>query len=169
MEVIEGSKGKIYRLLIVDDDPFIHRTYQTILTPRSRKAISEAALNRDFTVDYAESGETAVERCEALKEQGEEYSVAFVDMSLGLGMDGIQTIKKLWQVFPRLEVVFCTGNDDLYWKDKFIKISDTHRLVVLKKPFDTEEVRQLARSLTAKWDFENSLLEKLKKLESENS
>lgn len=167
MELVETPVQKSYRILVVDDDVFIHRTYQTILTPRSKKAVNEAALQKNFKVDYCESGESAIDKAIALKESGEVYALAFVDMALGFGIDGLETIKRLWKIYPELEIVFCTGNDNKYWKEAFNPISETDRLVVLKKPFDTEEVRQLARSLTAKWAYKNDVQGKLKLLEQQ--
>ena len=67
------------------------------------------------------------------------------------GWDGIETISHLWQADPDLQIVICTAHSDYNWKDIVQRLGVSHNLVVLKKPFDTIEVSQLAQALTGKW------------------
>jgi putative two-component system response regulator len=71
--------------------------------------------------------------------------------------DGIETVEHLWKVQPQLQVVICTAYSDYSWKDIIKRLGATERLLILKKPFDNIEVRQLAVSLTEKWELLNQL------------
>jgi signal transduction histidine kinase/ActR/RegA family two-component response regulator len=67
------------------------------------------------------------------------------------GWDGIETTAKLWEVCPELQVVICTAYSDYDWDDMAHKLGQTDRLLILKKPFDTVEVLQMAETLSQKW------------------
>ncbi|MBP7934221.1 MAG: hypothetical protein KA354_06185 [Phycisphaerae bacterium] len=47
------------------------------------------------------------------------------------------------------------------------RLGPSDRLLILKKPFDTIEVRQLAEALTAKWALTRKVRARIEDLESE--
>jgi PAS domain S-box-containing protein len=77
--------------------------------------------------------------------------MAFVDVRMPPGWDGIETIAKIWDVYPDLQIVICTAYSDYSWDDMIAKVGQSDRLLILKKPFDNVEVLQLANALTEKW------------------
>jgi DNA-binding LytR/AlgR family response regulator len=77
--------------------------------------------------------------------------VAFVDVRMPPGWDGIHTIRRIWQEYPDLEVVICTGFADRPWEDMVKSLGFLDRLFVLIKPFEAIEVKQLAVGLSEKW------------------
>ncbi|MBW8846839.1 MAG: ATPase [Burkholderiales bacterium] len=79
--------------------------------------------------------------------------MAFVDMRMPPGWDGVQTIERLWHCDPRLQVVICTAYADGSWADILARLDVSDRLLILKKPFDSIEVFQLATALTTKWQM----------------
>ena len=79
--------------------------------------------------------------------------MAFVDVRMPPGWDGIETTLELWKVAPDLQIVICTAYSDYSWEEMLAKIGGSDRLVILKKPFDTIEVLQLANALTEKWNL----------------
>ena len=81
------------------------------------------------------------------------YALAFVDMRMPPGWDGAQTIREIWKVDPRLQIVICTAHSDYSWDALLGKLGAEDRLLVLKKPFDNIEVAQLTSALTTKWDM----------------
>src|SRR6201999_2932173 len=81
---------------------------------------------------------------------GNRYSMAFVDVRMPPGIDGVETTAKLWEIDPDLQVVICTAYSDYSWSEMLDKLGRSDRLVILKKPFDNVEVLQLATSLTRK-------------------
>ena len=152
------------RILLVDDMPAIHADFRKILGPRQGNTAElsavEAALFGDapkvgavgFELDSAYQGEEALAKVRASLAAGLPYAMAFVDMRMPPGWDGVQTIEQLWQVDPKLQVVICTAFSDHSWDEVRAQLDVRDRLLILKKPFDSIEVLQLAATLTAKWD-----------------
>ena len=91
--------------------------------------------------------------------------MAFVDMRMPPGWDGMQTIQKLWEVDSHLQVVICSAYSAYSWKEIAQKLGASDRLLILKKPFDEYEVFQIANSLTTKWHLTAQAGVKLSELE----
>src|SRR5258708_1264311 len=83
--------------------------------------------------------------------------MAFVDVRMPPGWDGVQTISHIWEQYPELQVVICTAYSDYSWEGMIRKVGKTDSLVILKKPFDNVEVLQLAHTLTQKWSLSRQL------------
>lgn len=154
------------RILVADDMPAIHADYTRILLPETASA--EAGLDDvefalfgtpaktaavDFTVDSAFQGKQALAMVREALRNNTPYAMAFIDMRMPPGMDGVETIEQMWQEDPRLQVVICTAYGDHTWVEVFQRLHARDRLLVLKKPFDPVEVRQLANALTVKWQM----------------
>ena len=111
----------------------------------------QLAVRRSFEVDCALQGQEGYEKVVAAVAAGKPYHLAFVDMRMPPGWDGVQTIQKLWEADPHLHVVICSAYSAYSWKEIAAKLGSTDRLLILKKPFDELEVFQIANALTAKW------------------
>lgn len=159
------------RILLVDDNEDIHRDFLKILTAKSTAsgAMSDAedALFGDeqsaddvqpsgeqvtFEVQSAMQGQAALEMVEQAVAAGEPFALAFVDMRMPPGWDGIETIQRLWEADSDLQVVICTAFADYTWAEMVASLGCSDRLLILKKPFDAIEVSQLALALTEKWN-----------------
>ena len=102
-------------------------------------------------MDCADQGQTGLAMVENVVQRGCPYAVAFVDMLMPPGWDGIETIDYLWRADPELEIVMCTAFTDLLWDRLTQQFGHTDKLLILRKPFDNIEVWQLASALTQKW------------------
>ncbi len=152
------------RILVVDDNPTIHADFRKILCPNATEHPSvramEAALFNEtqtdletvsFELDSAFQGQEALEMVKAALAEQQPYAMAFVDVRMPPGWDGVETIARLWEVNPELQIVICTAYADYSWQELRAKVGQPDNLVVLKKPFDNVEVQQLAHALTKKW------------------
>ena len=152
------------RILIVDDNPAIHEDFQKILGAKSEaqsklEAVeatlfgggSEAADRAGFRIESAYQGKEALEQVQKALEQGDPFVMAFVDVRMPPGWDGIETLERIWQCSPELQAVICTAYSDYSWDDMTRRLGHTDNLLILKKPFETVEVLQLAHALTHKW------------------
>jgi len=45
-------------------------------------------------------------------EDGDPFALAFVDVRMPPGWDGIETVARIWQEYPDLQVVICTAYSD---------------------------------------------------------
>jgi CheY-like chemotaxis protein len=164
------------RILVVDDTPSIHQDFQKILgaSPANQEALAsaEAALFGDvavqqqcFELDSAFQGQEALTRVIAAQEQERPYAMAFIDMRMPPGWDGLETIERLWQVDPRLQVALCTAHSDYSWEEMAERLDLGDRMLILKKPFDSIEIRQMASALTVKWQMTQDAAFKMNCLE----
>lgn len=166
------------RILLVDDMPAIHEDFRKILMPqeleRGELSAVEAALFGDdappptlnaFELDSAYQGQEALSKVEAALQKAQPYALAFVDMRMPPGWDGVQTIGHLWRSDPRLQVVICTAYADGSWDDILAQLEVRDRLLILKKPFDAIEVFQLATALTTKWQMTQEAAAQRERLE----
>ena len=80
------------------------------------------------------------------------------------GWDGIVTIKKLWEVDPELQIVICSAYSDYPWEEMAKQLTHSDNFLVLKKPFELIEIRQLASSLTKKWELKKQVNYQIKNL-----
>ena len=156
------------RILIIDDNPAIHADVRKILCPaisNNSQALDdfEAELLGSspvptrqavsFEVHSAHQGQEGLAMVKKAVAEGCPYAMAFVDVRMPPGWDGVETTIELWKVAPDLQVVICTAYSDYSWDEMLAKLGSSDRLLILKKPFDTIEVLQLANSLTEKWDL----------------
>jgi PAS domain S-box-containing protein len=83
--------------------------------------------------------------------EGRPYALAFVDVRMPPGWDGVETVTHLWKTDPHLQTVLCTAYSDYSSTDIQRRLGHSDNLLILKKPFDNIEVTQLAHTLTRKW------------------
>jgi PAS domain S-box-containing protein len=137
----------------------MHELYQKILIhdeaawekgggPNGKASVKGLA---NFELDCAYQGQQALQMVAKALANGRPYAVAFVDMRMPPGWDGIETIEQLWKVDPSLEVVICTAFIDYTADDIVRRLRRTDQLLLLKKPFDNIEVRLIAFALAEKW------------------
>jgi diguanylate cyclase (GGDEF)-like protein/PAS domain S-box-containing protein len=166
------------RILLIDDMGSIHADFRKILAPAApdNGALDEAesalfgdevaaAADATFELDSAYQGQEGLARLIEAKRAGRPYAMAFVDMRMPPGWNGVETIEHLWRADPELQVVICTAYSDETWDSVLARLDARDRLLILKKPFEAVEVHQLARALTAKWQMSQDAAQRLARLE----
>jgi CheY-like chemotaxis protein len=156
------------RILIVDDNKDIHDDFRLILDSSQTKkndeldSLLEQILKKQptpnnedyhFQIDSAFQGQEALKLIEESYQSEAPYSVVFVDIRMPPGWNGIETIRQIWKKHPQLEMVICTAYSDFSWEEINQVLGGSDHLLVLKKPFDRMEVKQLALSLSAKANY----------------
>lgn len=162
---------KDLKILIIDDNPAIHSDFIKILSTKNsaensdddeldsfekqmfgQKEKPESSLPK-FRIVTASQGQDGVAKiAEALKDN-DPYALAFVDIRMPPGWDGIETTKKIWQLDPNIQIVICTAYSDYTWEETIQQLGQRENLLILKKPFDSIAVRQLSCALTKKWQL----------------
>jgi diguanylate cyclase len=164
------------RILIIDDMPSIHQDFRKILSPDAQNeqtlAGTEEALfgteqpsRPTFLLDSAYQGEEALELVKRAQAEGRPYALVFTDMRMPPGWDGLETIERLWEADPHLQIALCTAFSDYSWEAMAERLAFGDQLLVLKKPFDTLEIRQMASALTWKWQMAQDAAIKMLSLE----
>jgi PAS domain S-box-containing protein len=156
-----------YRILVVDDNVAIHADFRKILISKDTgmsdmseaesalfgDEISEEASETDYEIDTASQGEEGLGLVQRSLQEERPYALAFVDVRMPPGWDGIETISRIWKIDPTLQVVICTAYSDYSWEEMVSKLGRSANLLILKKPFDSVEVHQLACAMTEKWSL----------------
>jgi diguanylate cyclase (GGDEF)-like protein len=170
------AKTQNLRVLVIDDNPDIHADFRKILQPKAgEESLTEArsALFGDpplsealepFELDCADQGQAGLTMVQLARSEGRPYAVAFVDMRMPPGWDGLETIEHLWKEDPELQVVICTAYSDQPWDEVTKRIGRNDKLLILQKPFNSIEVSQLATALCRKWDLAHEVAGQLDEL-----
>ena len=173
------SPGRNRRVLVIDDNRSIHGDFRKILCPApsttaamdaTEAAVFGIPISRvqatQFEVSSAYQGEEGMMLVKKALEAGQPYAVAFVDVRMPPGWDGVQTTQKIWEVDPDIQIVLCTAYSDYSWGEMFEKLGQRDGLLILKKPFDPVEAVQLAHALTEKWWLHQESRQKMEELET---
>ncbi len=165
------------RILVIDDNADIHADFRKVLGPAAPASGAlddvmaeffgpkgEEVSQSDFQLDSAFQGKEGLEMVERSIAEGRPYAMAFVDVRMPPGWDGVETITRIWAIDASIQVVICTAYSDYSWQEIIGKLGKSDRLVILKKPFDSIEVLQLAHALTEKWLLTHQARHKLEDL-----
>jgi PAS domain S-box-containing protein len=154
-----------HRILVIDDNPAIHSDIRKILARPARvsasledaesllfgEAPTQDEIATSFDIDSAFQGQEGLELVKKSLDEDRAYALAFVDVRMPPGWDGIETISRIWEVHPEIQIVICTAYSDYSWEDITRRVGRSDSVLILKKPFDNIEVLQMAHALTKKW------------------
>lgn len=156
------------KILIVDDDRDLWTAYRTVLTlvPKTdfeqlvelfseTDEADDAAYNSDYDLSFFPQGKEAYESVLEKKAAGQLYAVAFIDIRMPPGWDGIETAQKIREIDSDIEIVIVTAYTDISRSQIVQDIGQPEKLLYLRKPFDNEELTQIALQLTTKWKLYN--------------
>jgi anti-anti-sigma regulatory factor len=164
-------------ILVIDDNAAIHSDFERIFAadrgPPSRSSAALDAMEADlfgdaeprvepraddahYALTTAYQGEDGVELVQKARERGAPFAVAFVDVRMPPGIDGVEALHRMFGVDPDIQGVLCTAYTDVSWRKITERLWQVDRYLILKKPFEPEEVRQMAAALSAKWAHERA-------------
>jgi two-component system, cell cycle sensor histidine kinase and response regulator CckA len=160
---ITGTERFNRRILVIDDLHDAHEVFRDILAEGRAAGSKELqgaqaaggsgrGARESFVVDSAYHGEEGISMVEEALAEKQPYSVAFIDIRMP-GWDGVETTSRLWSADPELQVVLCSAYEDYRWEEITQRLGQTDQLLLLRKPFQTEEVLQLAQALSLKWQL----------------
>ena len=174
------------RILIVDDTKSIHADFKKVLSTSSESKAelddfeaslfgdddapsgekAAAPVSAEFEIDSAFQGQEALEMVEKSLANNRPYAMAFIDVRMPPGWDGVETLSRIWEVDPNLQAVICTAYSDCSWDEMIERLGNPDRLLILKKPFENIEVLQAANALVSKWNWQRKAAIKMDGLES---
>jgi DNA-binding NtrC family response regulator len=117
------------KILIVDDEV------------EFTAALAERMENRGLDVNTVESGESALE---AVKE--EDYCLIILDLSMP-GMDGLETLKRMREENPKLQIIVLTGRASI---EKGVEAMKLGALDFLEKPADIKNIMAIIEQAKGK-------------------
>ncbi len=156
-----NQSGTKRRILIIDDSEAIHTDFRRVLTPEKSKSLGKlermelelfgkqpTSAEPEFDVDSAHQGQEALALVRQARDEGRPYSLIFLDYQMPPGWNGVETLRQLRQVAPSVPVVFISAYSDYSWEEITEEFGISTRLVELRKPFNSVEMRNLALTLS---------------------
>jgi PAS domain S-box-containing protein len=145
------------RILAVDDDQNVLDLYEEFLS------IPISTYRFDLTLCH--QSKTAVEAVQTAIQEEEPFAVAFLDIRMDSGPDGVWAAEQIRTLDPNIEIVMVTAHDDITPEEIVSRVPPPGKLLYIKKPFSPEEIKQFSVALAAKWQQEIKLLEIQTRLE----
>ena len=168
------------RILIIDDNASIHLDFRKVLGAQAEHVAQDAldileanlfgesvvgTSRPNFDIDSAHQGQEGVAMAQQAHAEGKPYAMAFVDMRMPPGWDGLKTIERLWAADPDVQVVICSAHTDYDWTEVVERLGHSDKLLVLRKPAEPIEVLQCATALSRKWENDKLVREHVLRLE----
>jgi PAS domain S-box-containing protein/putative nucleotidyltransferase with HDIG domain len=160
-------KQRTFRILCIDDEPMILDLYRTILQggEQSRDSLFQGIkslprvnqkreLNENdyvFEVSCCHQGEDGIDAVREALTAGKPFAAAFIDVRMPPGINGIDTAARIRELDADIELVIVTGYSDISINNINTRIKPVHKLLFMKKPFQLQEIKQCAFSLSEKW------------------
>ena len=158
------------RILVIDDNPAIYEDFCRVLQktakpPKELIALTAALFGDEsdddqiesYQIDFAQRGQDGVKLVTQAREERWPFTIAFVDMRMPNGWDGLETIQRLWEADPHVQIVLCTAYSDYSWQEIRKRLARSDRFLILKKPFDSIEVQQIVETLVSRQEVEDLL------------
>ena len=161
------------RILIVDDQPELHDDFREILAPSAPPRESDdlaaafgngggwpdAAAEDDaflppFEICHAYSGLEACALVEEAWSEGRPFAMAFVDLRMPPGIDGIEAIRRIRRTDRDLEIVVMTAYSGRRLGDIVRDTELVHKMLYVQKPFIREEIQQIALCMVGRWNVD---------------
>lgn len=158
----EQTTAENKKILVVDDDPHILEVYRAILTTpelyrnpagKMQGMEDDEGVDFDFDLHFSLQGEEGFRLVEEAVSLGQPFAMACIDVRMPPGWDGIETAARIRRVDPDIEIVIVSGYSDKPLEEVVYAIGAPHKLLFLRKPFDKEELAQMALALTRKWNL----------------
>ncbi len=167
------------RVLIADDESEVRDAYRQILLDADMTG--ETVVFRDLRQRlFTKSGEPALKQLsgshttfapifcagaeaavaavrEAIAAESP-FAVAFLDMRMPPGPDGVWAAARIRELDPAIEIVLCTAYSDVDPAEVGGMVPPEEKLSYLQKPFHPHEIRQMSISLASKWRAEHRIV-----------
>jgi diguanylate cyclase len=167
-------------VLVADDEADVRDAYRQILVEADVSGEAEAFRNlRDrlfkktaadqgmrkivnrnnlFKPTFCDGAEAAVAAVREAIAADDPFAVAFLDMRMPPGPDGVWAAGRIRELDPAIEIVICTAYSDVDPGEIGGIVPPEEKLSYLQKPFHPHEIRQMTISLASKWRSEHRIV-----------
>ena len=167
------SETSLNRILVVDDDAMLIGEYVRCLGEGYEPDIATTTLGdlekvlfgeetdekgaAKFAVESRDQGIAAVEAVTGAAEQGNPFSIVFIDINMPPGINGIEAAKQIRAIDPNVNIVIVTGSVGSVPDNLGRQVPPADKIFFFRKPFHAVECRQLAAALCGKWHADLAL------------
>lgn len=170
------------RVLVADDEAEVRDAYRQILIEADvskdlaafrdlrARLFNKATAGADagaqsapqkppaFDPVFVNDAESAVAAVRDALAAGMPFAVAFLDMRMPPGRDGVWAAARIRERDPAVEIVICTAYSDTDPGTIGGLVPPEDKLSYLQKPFHPHEIRQMTISLGSKWRAEHRIV-----------
>ena len=177
---MSDKKRMPIRVLIADDEADVRDAYRQVLSDTDMSSetavfhnLRERLFNKaaqeklarnlsgsdtTFMPVFCDGAEAAVAAVRDALGADKPFAVAFLDMRMPPGPDGIWAAARIRELDPAIEIVMCTAYSDVDPREFGAMVPPEEKLSYLQKPFHPHEVRQMTISLSSKWRAEHRIV-----------
>jgi diguanylate cyclase (GGDEF)-like protein len=177
---VSDKKRMPIRVLIADDEADVRDAYRQVLSDTDMSSetavfhnLRERLFNKaaqeklarnlsgsdtTFMPVFCDGAEAAVAAVRDALGADKPFAVAFLDMRMPPGPDGIWAAARIRELDPAIEIVMCTAYSDVDPREFGAMVPPEEKLSYLQKPFHPHEVRQMTISLSSKWRAEHRIV-----------
>ena len=176
---MSDKKRPPIRVLVADDEAEVRDAYRQILfeadmssetavfhnlrerlfsKPPEQLAKNLSSSDTAFAPVFCGGAEAAVAAVREALAADDPFAVAFLDMRMPPGPDGVWAAARIRELDPAIEIVVCTAYSDVDPRDIGAMVPPEEKLSYLQKPFHPHEIRQMTISLASKWRSEHRIV-----------
>ncbi len=152
-------------VLVIDDEASVHEDFERHLATKAPTAFDELrgklfqrpGVGRSgprLVLHHCDCGEDAIALLETPR--GDGVALAFVDMRMGGGATGLETLAMILERRPDIHLVLCTAYSDFTWDRVLAEVGAETKVHLLRKPFEGWQARRFAEVLARKWCLERA-------------
>jgi signal transduction histidine kinase len=164
------------RVLVADDEAAVLSLYGRVLNPHRRSDPTAAKLDSmraelfgarpdsddasaipPYDLTLCSQAEEAVDAARKACEQHAPFAMAFLDVRMPPGKDGIWAAEQIRKFDRDIQIVIATGFSDIRPAEIEKRVPPRDRLLYVQKPFHIHEIAQFASTLAARWQVEKAL------------
>ena len=164
--MMTGQISHNLKILVADDDPEVLDLFRQVLSSSEfhpAGLLETEALECSDTIHRpplsfdlvtCRQGDAAVNEMKQSIENNRPFSVAFIDIRMPPGPDGIWTAEQIRLLDENVEILIMTGYSDAHPQEIARRVPPVHKLLYFQKPFHSQEIYQFASALSMKWHTE---------------
>jgi two-component system, sensor histidine kinase and response regulator len=143
-------------ILCIDDEPTILSSIEMEL---------KQAIGNDYLIEFAESGEEALEICEELLE--EKYKLALVISDCMMpGLKGDEILRQIHTLSPKTRKIMLTGQADLDTVSRAIQYAKISRYIA--KPWQPEDFKLTVKEALQSYHKDQEIIQHTEELQKNN-
>lgn len=175
--MISNQQYTKMRIIASDDEQKILNLYKEMLTletvPEHQLSETDEIYGKrrinppflKFELVTCTRGEEAIQLVKDSLIANDPFCVAFIDVRMPEGPDGVSIAEQIRKLDPYVEIVIVTGFSDYSPDEIARRVPPTDKLFYLYKPFGVYEIQQFAIALGTKWHVDQGIRKAYDELE----
>lgn len=158
------------RILAVDDDPQMLDLFHFVFRTKVKKHHEEDSLSfssivpedqeslaATFELAIAKSADDAVQMVRSSLNEASPVALAFVEVRLLSGEDGVQIAERIREADPSVNLILLADSEGADTQELAWRVPPPDKLLYILKPVEAAEILHLASAFSAKWNLERQL------------